>query len=319
DLRPSRWAFVLAHLGTVQEIGIPIGLLFSRGGWVSWTLVAIMVIFHLHLVSTIPMGAPNEWNLFMIFATLVLFGVHAGIGFGDVQYPVLVWGIFVILAAPVILGNLRPDLVSFLISMRYYAGNWANAQWVFRKGSEAKLAAHITKASDLFTEQLAQIYGDREYAELINFKFQLFRSMHPQGRGFNGLLTRTFENLDDYFVIDGEPLSGALMGWNFGDGHLQDERLLAAVQKRCGFEPGELTLIYLESQPIHQQRQQYRIVDAATGELESGYINISDMTSRQPWMDGPDTTIPVHVSHRSVPAGQPYLQRPAGQTNPSAA
>ena len=28
-----------------------------------------------------------------------------------------------------VLGNLRPDLVSFLPSMRQYAGNWASATW----------------------------------------------------------------------------------------------------------------------------------------------------------------------------------------------
>lgn len=30
-----------------------------------------------------------------------------------------------------VLGNLRPDLVSFLPSMRHYAGNWASAMWAF--------------------------------------------------------------------------------------------------------------------------------------------------------------------------------------------
>lgn len=319
DMRPSRLAFAMGHIGTVLEIGAPIVLLASHGGWVSWTLVAIMVVFHLHIISTIPMGVPNEWNVFMIYATLVLFGAHANIGFGDVQHPVLVWGIFVVLIAPVILGNLRPDLVSFLTSMRYYAGNWANGVWVFRKGFESKLATHITKASGLFTEQLEQIYGDKEFAELTSFRFRTFRSMHPHGRGLNGLLTRTFENLDDYVVFDGEAVSGTVLGWNFGDGHCHDERLLAAVQKRCQFEPGELTLIFMESQPIHRQRQQYRVVDAATGELEAGYISMHDMTSRQPWMDGPDTTIPVDVTSRSVPADQRYLQKRSGAASRSPA
>ena len=38
-----------------------------------------------------------------------------------------------------VLGNLRPDKVSFLASMRQYAGNWASAVWAFAPGAEAKL------------------------------------------------------------------------------------------------------------------------------------------------------------------------------------
>ncbi len=38
-----------------------------------------------------------------------------------------------------ILGNFRPDKVSFLPSMRQYAGNWASAVWAFAPGAEAKL------------------------------------------------------------------------------------------------------------------------------------------------------------------------------------
>ena len=35
-----------------------------------------MVLFHLHILSTFPMGVPMEWNVFMIFSTLFLFGAH---------------------------------------------------------------------------------------------------------------------------------------------------------------------------------------------------------------------------------------------------
>ena len=51
----------------------------------------------------------------------------------------------------------------------------------------------------------------------------------------------------------------------------------------------------LESQPIHVQRQHYRIYDAATGLIEQGYVNVADMVDRQPWLDA-DSTIPVQVT-----------------------
>jgi hypothetical protein len=74
-------------------------------------------------------------------------------------------------------------------------------------------------------------------------------------------------------------------GWNFGDGHLHDGQLLAAVQERCGFAEGELRVITLESQPAHVQRQHYRIYDAATGLREEGWVKVADMVARLPWLD----------------------------------
>lgn len=47
----------------------------------------------------------------------------------------------------------------------------------------------------------------------------------------------------------------------------------------------------LDAQPIHRQTQEYRLVDAATGEFERGYVRVADMVNRQPW----DDDVPVHV------------------------
>jgi len=63
------------------------------------------------------------------------------------------------------------------------------------------------------------------------------------------------------------------------------------MQQRCRFEPGEVRVVLLDAQPIHRQTQQYRLVDAATGEFASGYVKVADMVTRQPW----DDTVPVHV------------------------
>jgi hypothetical protein len=47
----------------------------------------------------------------------------------------------------------------------------------------------------------------------------------------------------------------------------------------------------LDAQPIHKQRQEYRLVDAATGEFERGYVDVDDMIVNQPWA----ADLPVHV------------------------
>ena len=105
------------------------------------------------------------------------------------------------------------------------------------------------------------------------------------------LLGELAERLKQPAVL-GELVAGVVLGYNFGDGHFHDHRLLAAVQERCGFEPGDVRVVTLESQPAHVQRQRYRILDAATGLLEKGWVDVADMVERQPWLD--PQPFPVH-------------------------
>ncbi len=104
---------------------------------------------------------------------------------------------------------------------------------------------------------------------------------------------------------EGELVAGVVLGYNFGDAHFHDHRLLEAVQERCRFEPGELRVVTLESQPAHVQRQRYRIFDAATGLVEEGWVNVADMVGRQPWL-GPEPfpvePVATSGSGRTAPA-----------------
>jgi hypothetical protein len=121
--------------------------------------------------------------------------------------------------------------------------------------------------------------------------------MHSHGRALNGLTMRAVDDVEAYDVRDGEIVAGVVLGYNFGDGHFHDHRLLAAVQERCRFAPGELRVVTLESQPAHVQRQRYRIWDAADGLVEEGYVNVADMVSRQPWLgDEGEEPFPVSAS-----------------------
>ena len=73
--------------------------------------------------------------------------------------------------------------------------------------------------------------------------------MHSHGRALNGLLPHAVDDLDDYIAREGELISNVVNGWNFGDAHFHGRQLLDAVQDRCCFEPGEVRVIYLESEP----------------------------------------------------------------------
>ena len=286
DLRPSSMGALTAHLGTVVEFTLPLILLISQGGTIGTIAVAGMVIFHLHILSTFPLAVPLEWNIFMIFGVLFLFGHYGDVPFSTVDDPLLLAILAAICVGLPVLGNFRPDLVSFLPSMRYYAGNWATSQWLFRKqgNAEAKLDNGVTKPAPIVTEQLAKFY-DPELIDVLVYKGLAFRSMHSHGRALNGLVQRAVDDVEDYEVREGELVAGVVLGYNFGDGHFHDQRLLAAIQERCRFEPGEVRVVVLESQAAHVQRQRYRIFDAATGLVEEGWVNVADMAERQPWLD----------------------------------
>jgi hypothetical protein len=216
------------------------------------------------------------------------------------------WALLAAVAVVVVLGNLFPSRFSFLMSMRYYAGNWATSLWLFRRPAESKLDSHIRKVAPAVRTQLEGMYGPAD-ADLVLNLGNAWRAMHHHGRALNGLLPRAVDDLAGYEVVEGETVAGVVLGWNFGDGHLHDERLLAAVQERCGYAPGELRVVLLESQPIHRQRQHYRIVDAATGLVEQGHVRVADMVVRQPWLDG-DPTIPVTVLGATGPVARPRLE-----------
>lgn len=310
DLRPSRSSFLLSHSGTVVEIGAPIVLLCTGHGWLAAATVALMVIFHVNIISHMPLAVPNEWNVFMIAGVIWLFWTHADVSLTALADPVLVSFLLITLVVPVVVGSLRPDLVSFALAMRYYAGNWPASLWCFRGDAALRVSSNVRSAAPLVGEQLAWLY-DQDFAELMNYKFRAWRSMHPQGRALNGALVRALDDVDAYEVIDGELIASALNGWNMGDGHMHNEQLLAAVQRRCKFAPGELVVVMIESQPIHRPVHEYRIVDAALGELERGHVRVADLINRQPWDESPlpvlltgpsrapgasDTASPPHTS-----------------------
>jgi Transmembrane protein of unknown function (DUF3556) len=298
DLRPSRLPKLMAHVGgTTAEFLVP-GILVLVAGdqpW-RWFLIGFMVIFHLNILSNLPMGVPLEWNVFFIFSLFYLFGHYGAIRATDLRSPGLL-ALVIVAVAIVIAGNVFPEKISFLPAMRYYAGNWATSVWCFRAGAEDKMEANIVKSSALVVNQLAKLYGAAT-AEIMADKVAAFRAMHTHGRALNGLLPRALggvANEADYSVREGEIVAGPLVGWNFGEGHLHNEQLLEAVQRRCHFEKGDVRVIVLEGQPIHVQKQWYRILDAKTGVMEAGYVEVADMLTRQPWPE-PGDEFPVHVT-----------------------
>jgi len=283
DLRPSRVATWLAHGGTAVEFLFPFILVWTDGGLPTILALTVMFSFHLFITSNFPMGVPLEWNVVFVYSMFVLFGAHPEFSpldaFGEpLLGVVLVLGLLI---GPVY-GSLRPERISFLPAMRYYAGNWAASLWLGRPGIEEALDEHLVKTAPGLRRQAEMLY-DEHVADLLLARVRAFRSMHLHGRALNALLNDVVGDLQDWEVFDGEGAAGVAIGWNFGDGHLHHEQLMAAIQARCGFSPGELRMIYLESQPFHRPWCEWRYVDAVDGELDHGRVNVADLLAHQPW------------------------------------
>jgi hypothetical protein len=282
DLRPSRLAETMAHMGGALEFAVPISLAFGDGGTLTGVGLVLMLMLHGYITSNIPMAVPIEWNFMMVYGGFFLFGANASVSVFDVGSPILaVYLVAAVIVVP-LLGNLFPAWISFLLSMRYYAGNWAFSIWLFEGESHRKLDQCITKSSPWIYDQLSRFYDRATSVGLVG-KVLGFRSMHLHGRVLQHLLPKAVPKIEAYEYVDGEVVAGLVLGWNFGDGHLHSEDLLAAVQKQCAFEEGQLRCLFVEAQPLLGSKLHYRIHDAKTGLREEGHLDVNELRKLQPW------------------------------------
>lgn len=281
DLRPSTLATVMAHMGTVLEMSVAVSFALVPLGVPVWVGVCLMLMLHSFILSNVPMGVPLEWNVMVVYAGFALFYAHPEVVWWQMTPLWLAPVLFATSFLVPLLGNLFPERISFLLSMRYYAGNWPCSVWLFRGEAYRKLD-RLVKSSPWVHDQLEPLY-DRSTAVALVGKVMGFRLMHLHGRALPLLVPRAVDDVRRYEWVDGEIVAGLALGWNFGDGHLHDEQLLSSLQAQCGFEPGELRCIFMESQPIQRQTLRYRIRDAVTGLIDAGELSIAELRTRQPW------------------------------------
>jgi len=281
DLRPSTLATVMGHLGTALELGVPLAFLLTPIGQAPVVAIALMLMLHGFITSNVPMGVPLEWNVMVVYGGFALFWAHPDLAPWSVGPPWMVAFLAVMLAGIPLLGNLRPQVMSFLLSMRYYAGNWAWSVWLFRGDSYRRLE-RLRKSSGWVDDQLGRLYDPATSQGLFG-KVMGFRLMHLHGRMLAALVPRAVDRLADYTWVDGEVVAGLALGWNFGEGHLHDEQLLGAIQAQCGFLEGELRCVMVEAQPLFGRTQVWRVLDAASGLIASGEADVAELRTRQPW------------------------------------
>ena len=290
DLRPSRQAEAMAFFGHVSEFGIPIILLVASLTGDPWLLLGGCILFtgfHSFIGLNNPNGMPVEWNILMIYGGWFLFWFHPEASLFDLtQMPLLLAALLFSLVAVPTFGNLVPSRVSFLPSMRYYAGNWAYNVWLFKKNGCTEKLGKLKKTGSTMHEQLEELIPDRMEREFAKAMLSVSRFMHFQGRPLLEALPVAVDDIEAYEWHEGELLGGAILGWNFGDGHLNGEQLMRAIQPICGFEEGELRLISVESQPLFGPTMHWRVYDPVKGKIAEGKTQMADYTDHQPWPVG---------------------------------
>jgi len=286
DLRPSRLARLMSRIGTATEYSLPFLLTLSPNETTTVLFLCLMVSFHGFISLNNPSGMPIEWNILMIYGGIFLFGVQRAVPIAALTgAPLLLAFLLFCLFVVPCFGNFFPARVSFLLSMRYYAGNWAYNVWLVRKSALAKLN-RLVKPAGTMREQLAAMGLDADAVDMGTMLSLAHRFMHFEGRPLLEALPRAVDRIDDYEWMDGEVIGGAIIGWNFGDGHLNGKLLLDAIQPQCEFAPGELRVVSIESSPLFASTMAWQIFDAASGRVDQGVTDLSAMRNETPWPSG---------------------------------
>lgn len=284
DLSPSTLGKIMAHAGTFLELGAPIVLIFvTQSGPLQWIGVAMFLMLHFFIISNMPIAAVFEWNMLSAYCGIFLFGYHPEVGLFEVgSVPMVIYLLIGCLIVPLV-GNFVPRAVSFLLAMRYYAGNWAWNAWLFHNGSYEKLDK-LTRASKLLFQQQHRFLPDAEATE-GDAGFMAFRTLHLQGRVLGMLLPKTIGDtpFQEYQYCDGVTVALSVLGWDFGEGHMADENLLRAIQDQVRFEEGDVRVVSVEAQPLFGSKLHWRINDAKTGLIEEGYVELAELAKRKPW------------------------------------
>src|SRR5690606_7249367 len=142
----------------------PMVLLLSGGGWVTTVAARVMIGFHLPILTRVPVGVPLEWHVFLLNGIDDRFHDNPGLDLGALSQHVALAALCLGRRALVVAGNLVPEQVSFLPSMRYYAGNWAATMWCFRGDALERFERNVTTATLLPHQQLEKVYGSAEEA-----------------------------------------------------------------------------------------------------------------------------------------------------------
>ena len=161
----------------------------------------------------------------------------------------------------------------------------------------------IVAIANMPAAQLEKFYGSKEAAQIPSTWVRVPRLQHPRQQALFTLahwaMAYGNDGVDEaaYSVTDGERICSMAIGWNFGDGHMHNEQLIAALQRRCHFEPGEVRESAARRPAVAPPDSALPTGRPGHGEFERAGSTSPTWWSGQPW----DDDVPVHIEARTGP------------------
>ena len=106
------------------------------------------------------------------------------------------------------------------------------------RGGQAEQASPAAPRNQI--DQFVAFGYEPAWAEITLQQTIAWRTMHSQGRGLFSVLLKHLPDIDTRTVREAEFVCNSMIGFNFGDGHLHDEDLIAAVQQRGRLRAGRI-------------------------------------------------------------------------------
>ena len=199
-----------------MEVVTPLVLLFSTNRTLTLLAVALMVAFHLFILSTFPLAVPLEWNLLFAYASIFLFlGFPAWDGYGvaDMSSPWLTRGDR---RRPGVLPDPRqpaprPGLVPAVdAAVRRQLG--VGAPGPSHRAPRRSSTSTSSVPTRTRRTQLLATYPP-EVADVVMHQLLGWRSMHSQGRALFSLMMRHLgDDIDTYSLREAEFSCNSLVG-----------------------------------------------------------------------------------------------------------
>ena len=278
DVSPSEMTVVLAYFGIFLEVAAAI-FIFSNVFFIREVGLLCSFVLHCYIFFTFPLGSVNEWNLMNLLASYSLFyhtideypiEWYRNI-FVEMDWILRCLLLYLIVIVPLI-GNIEPEKFSFLLSYRYYAGNW-EANFMILKSKVwreifvpnlkdvSKFNANTLHFADTFeTERKGNSLSWRLLSSLNGKSILHIIKLLMFKYGFGNNI-----NAKDCLFLDCGFVMHNTVGWHFADGQNAADNFLYALKKRFGVEKlelGDVIWVHVNAIPLFSKKVKFYVFDS---------------------------------------------------------
>jgi len=252
--------------------------------------------FHFGILSSIPMGVPLEWNVFMMFSVLALFR-RARLGrAGDPDHNRCRLLLFAVVAGhrragkPVPAQGVFPARHALPTRATGIPRCGASSRQPMRRSPRAS-----SRSRGMPAAQLEKFYGSKEAAQIPMYMGYAFRAFNTHGRALftagtprHGRPTRGTTTS----LTDGERITSTAIGWNSAMGTSAMSSWSRLCRSAATSSLGEVRVVMLDAQPSTGRPSSTGWWTLPPANSSAATCGCPNMVTRQPWADD----VPVHGS-----------------------